>query len=122
VSKYGAKKCELHGFKFDSIAEMQRYAELSLLVRAKEIEDLRVHPKHDLVVNGEKIGTYSPDFSYFQVGRGVVYEDVKSVASMTPTSSLKIRIFQALLKTKVVLIGKNVPRVRSFKSGGKRAA
>jgi hypothetical protein len=114
--KYHARKIKGDGYTFDSVAEHRRYCELVLLERAKQIENLQVHPKHDLIVNGEKIGTYAPDFSYFEIGRGVVYEECKSSATMTPASSLKIRVFQALMKTTVVLIGKNVPPVRKFKA------
>lgn len=114
--KYHARKIRAAGYVFDSVAEHRRYCELILLERAKRIENLRIHPKHDLTVNGEKIGAYSPDFSYFEIGRGMVYEDCKSSATMTPVSSLKIRVFQALLKTQVVLIGKNIPKPRKFRS------
>ena len=79
------------GHTFDSKAEYKRYVELCWLVKAGIIRDLQVHTVHDLVVNGEQVGTYEDDFSYWMtdVSYGVdrkrltsesqfVIEDVKS--------------------------------------------
>ena len=71
------QKCKEDGFEFDSKAELRRYRELRLLVAAREIDDLKVHSKFGLVVNGEKVGTYECDFEYREAGARVV-EDVKS--------------------------------------------
>ena len=47
------------------------------------IQDLKCHPKYDLHVEGVKIGTYSPDFSYTEKN-SLVVEDVKGKATLTP--------------------------------------
>lgn len=78
-NKYGAKKVEIGGYKFDSKAEGERYKYL----RDIKVDDLEPHPKYDLHVNGVKIGTYSPDFQYTVNGELVV-EDVKGRATLTP--------------------------------------
>lgn len=109
------KKHTLDGFTFDSGAERDRYCELKLLLRAGEIQSLEVHPKFDLTVNGTKIGIYKPDFRYLTKTGTPVIEDVKSVATMTAVSSLKIRVFEAVCGCSVSIIGKNVPKVRKFR-------
>ncbi len=47
-SKFGAKKAALDGFKFDSIAEMNRYAALKQKARAGLIADLRLQTQYEL--------------------------------------------------------------------------
>ena len=78
-NKYGAKKVEIGGYKFDSKAEGESYKYL----RDIKVDDLAPHPKYDLHVNGVKIGTFSPDFQYTVNGELVV-EDVKGRATLTP--------------------------------------
>ena len=76
-NKYNAIKCDYDGFSFDSKKERDRYLELQLLLAASHISDLEVHPRFDLMVNGQKIGRYTADFRYTQNGQTIV-EDVKS--------------------------------------------
>jgi hypothetical protein len=78
------------GHTFDSKAEYKRYVELCWLVKSGIIRDLKVHTLHYLIVNGECVGTYEDDFSYwiteltYQEGKRIgtherfVCEDVKS--------------------------------------------
>jgi len=104
-NKYNAVKVEEDGYKFDSKAEWRRYCELKLLKAAGEIRNLNVHPTYDLVVNNIHIGKYTPDFEYrTKEGRPVV-EDVKSKATLTADSRLRIKLFFAIYGTKVDLIG-----------------
>jgi len=77
-NKYGAKKVEIDGYKFDSMAEGERYKQL----KAINVDALEPHPKYSLHANGVKIGTYSPDFQY-QVDGELVVEDVKGRATLT---------------------------------------
>ena len=79
ANKYGAKKVEIDGYKFDSMAEGERYKYL----KAIKVDELEPHPKYTLHVDGVKIGTYSPDFQYIVAGELVV-EDVKGRATLTP--------------------------------------
>ena len=96
-SKYRSKRTTVAGLTFDSKAEGARYAELSLMLRAGLIRDLQTQRRFPLVVNGQKIATYVADFSYFDVATGAsVVEDVKSVATLTPTFRLKEKLMVAL--------------------------
>lgn len=79
TNKYRAKSVCIDGYRFDSMGEGRRYRDLLLLERAGEIENIQVHPKWTIEVNGEKIQTYTADFSYYDKKRGkVVVEDFKS--------------------------------------------
>lgn len=107
-NKYGAKKCEYDGHKFDSMAERDHYIVLKMREKAGEISNLRVHPKFELTYNGRPIKSRSDhypegrrlscewDFGYTQEGVGIVYEDVKSPASITEAYRLRRAIFEAI--------------------------
>ena len=100
-NKYGAKKCQLDGHKFDSQAEMRHYLVLREMQRAGEITDLEVHPKYRLLPSfrnkqGKKLRpvTYTPDFRYVD-GKGQVVEDVKGrKATTTQAFVIKSKLFQ----------------------------
>lgn len=49
MSKYKSKKCDFDGIRFDSKKEMKRYIELKLLERAKEITNLQLQVKYELI-------------------------------------------------------------------------
>ena len=85
-SKYGNKKVEYDGYKFDSMKERSRYMELKIMQEHWKIRDMVVHPKPAMVLldkfenRGTKYRaiTYLPDFKYFDEELGVtVIEDVK---------------------------------------------
>tara|TARA_R100001509_G_C4705193_1_gene161415 strand:+ start:176 stop:415 length:240 start_codon:yes stop_codon:yes gene_type:complete len=65
--------------------------ELEILLRAREISDLELHPKFDLMVNGVKIGRYTADFRY-KKGSDIIVEDVKSRATKTRDYMLRKKI------------------------------
>ena len=90
-NKYNATKQTYNGEVFDSQKELKRYMELELLLRAKEITDLEIHPKFDLMVNGVKIGRYTADFRY-KNGSDIIVEDVKSKATKTRDYMLRKKI------------------------------
>ena len=93
MSKFGARKVTIDGIAFASQAEGNRYSQLKLLERAREIKALGVHPKYPLKVNGVVIGVYTADFAYFEGGRQIV-EDVKGM--ITSEASLRMRVFMAI--------------------------
>ena len=95
MSKYRNKRVELDGYTFDSKAEARRYGELKLMHQAGEIEELLVHPKFKLVVNGVLICTYTADFQYRKNGEKVV-EDVKSKPTITYSYKLKKKLMKAV--------------------------
>lgn len=92
MSKFGAVKQTIDGHTFSSTAEANRYSQLKLFERAREIRALAVHPKFPLRINGVLIGNYTADFTFFEAGRQIV-EDVKGV--VTPEASLRMRVFMA---------------------------
>lgn len=102
--KYGNRKVEQDGYRFDSRREAARYQELVLLERAGQIQDLEVHPKYPLVVEGVRIGDYVGDFAYTEAGRRVV-EDVKSAPTRRLASyRIKRKLMRALYHIEIVEI------------------
>ena len=94
-NKYNAQKTIVDGITFDSGAEAERYKSLKLLERAKVIRGLGCQPVFALIGgNGRPVASYRADFAYFESGRCIV-EDVKSLATLTPASKLKIKLFLA---------------------------
>lgn len=76
--KYGARRTEVDGIKFDSKAEAERYGVLKIFEQAGAISDLKIHPRYPIEVNGERVCIYVADFAYRDVCRGTtVVEDVK---------------------------------------------
>lgn len=81
-AKYGNTKCELDGFKFDSLRERDRYTVLIAQQRACEIHNLQLQVPFVLAPGVEIAGRRRPplryfaDFVYDRAGVRVV-EDVK---------------------------------------------
>lgn len=82
-SKYKNEPEIVDGIRFPSKKEARRYRELKLLVRAGEIDNLRMQVEYDLIPkmkapDGSAIRktSYVADFVYIQDGTEVV-EDVK---------------------------------------------
>lgn len=97
-SKYRAKKTVVDGIKFDSKREAERYCELNLLEKAKEIRNLELQPRFLLQDkfkdrNGKthrKI-EYVADFMYIDKDDKKIVEDVKGM--MTDVYKLKKKLF-----------------------------
>ena len=101
--KYGNKKIELDGYKFDSLKEGRRYQELSLMLKAGDIWDLRIHPRYEFRINGVFVGSYKPDFTYRRrQSFEVIAEDVKSVATRTDGYNLRRLLLKALHSIEVL--------------------
>lgn len=90
---------------FSSRAEARRYDELSLLLTAGEIMDLRMQEQYYLQgayidANGERVGAvrYDADFTYRRVENGVpgekVVEDVKRPATRTDKYKIKEKLMR----------------------------
>jgi len=92
ANKFGAKAVVLDGIRFDSQAEAKRYVELKLLERAGEIEDLRWHPRYELIAASttgtlrgaisklRTVGYYEADFSFYNLRTSErKIEDVKGL-------------------------------------------
>lgn len=97
-SKYNAKKITIDGHKFDSKREAERYCELKLFLRAKEIKNLELQPRFllqdgfvDKEGNEHKKIEYVADFMYVDKSGKTVVEDVKGV--LTDVYKLKKKMF-----------------------------
>lgn len=97
-NKYNAKKTVVDGIEFDSIREADRYCELKLLEKAKEIRDLELQPRFLLQDKfKDKMGTthrkieYVADFMYIDKDDKKIVEDVKGM--MTGVYKLKKKLF-----------------------------
>lgn len=93
ANKFNAVKTVVDGRTFDSAAEAERYKSLKLLERARVIRGLGCQPIFSLLgATGKPVAGYRADFTYYESGRQIV-EDVKSAATLTPASKLKIKLF-----------------------------
>ncbi|MDU5970534.1 MAG: DUF1064 domain-containing protein [Finegoldia magna] len=97
-NKYNAKKTVVDGIEFDSIREADRYCELKLLEKAKEIRNLELQPRFLLQDKfKDKMGTthrkieYVADFMYIDKDDKKIVEDVKGM--MTDVYKLKKKLF-----------------------------
>lgn len=85
ASKYGAKKTQIDGITFASLAEARRYSELKLLERAGHITSLELQPKFELAPSVKYTGAarakpalrFVADFSYVDHLGNTIVEDVK---------------------------------------------
>ena len=84
MNKYRNTKVEINGLKFDSKAELNRYAELKLLESVGVITQLKRQVVYELapsvIINGRKRPPlrYIADFEYVEHGKLIV-EDVKGI-------------------------------------------
>jgi hypothetical protein len=109
-AKYGNRRVEADGYVFDSLREMRRYRELSLLLAAGEIADLEIHPVFELVAGVVLDGRrkpalrYAADFSYLDRATDLrVVEDVKGVR--TDVYRIKRHLMKAMLGIEVREVG-----------------
>ena len=95
-SKFNNKKVDADGYTFDSIAEYDRYQELRLFEKCKEIAGLMIHPKYEIIPafkSGKKkypATFYVADFAYREGAQWIV-EDVKGFE--TATWRIKKKLF-----------------------------
>lgn len=103
MSKYNNRRVRADGHTFDSAAEHRRYQELRLLESQGMLEQLSVHPKFALHVNGVKVADYVADFSYLDAETGaLVVEDVKGVR--TAVYRLKRKLLRAIHEIEITEI------------------
>ena len=101
-SKYWNIKTEANGILFDSKKEADRYLELLLLIKSKNIYLLKLQERFNLLnafttIEGKRINaiTYTPDFTYFdtETNRKVI-EDVKNEHTATQQFKIKWKLMQ----------------------------
>ncbi len=82
-NKFGAKKTEFMGMKFDSKWEAERYGQLWKMQENNEIKDLDRQVRFNIVIDGQKICAYIADYTYYKPNKdGVdefIVEDAKGV-------------------------------------------
>lgn len=94
-SKYRNKHVIVGSERFDSMAEAKRHQELLLLETAGRVMDLKRQVTFHLRVNGHKIGSVRPDWTYTETRDGQkVAEDKKGFA--TQAWLLRWRLAKAL--------------------------
>lgn len=97
MNKYRNRKIVIDNIKFDSVLEANRYRELKLLQRAKEISNLRLQVPFVLQEGFKKNGKtyqaikYIADFVYEEKGHTIV-EDTKGVK--TEVFKIKQKLFE----------------------------
>lgn len=93
TSKYKNKRVEYGGYKFDSIAEKDRFIELRILENKGYIKDLKLQVPFVLISKSEygRDVRYIADFTYY-IDKELVVEDVKGV--LTKEYKLKKRLMQ----------------------------
>lgn len=70
----------IDGIVFASKKETKRYAELRLLERAGEVQDLELQPEFRVSINDQHYCTYTADFAYTEKGERVI-EELKSTGT-----------------------------------------
>ena len=100
MSKYGNRITILDGKQFDSAKEARRYAELRLLERAGQIQNLQRQVPFVLIPKQERNGkvierpcVYKADFVYTENGEEVA-EDVKGVKTKEYIIKRKLMLWQ----------------------------
>ena len=82
-NKFGAKKTEFMGMKFDSKWEAERYGQLWKMQENEKIRDLDRQVRFNIVINEQKICSYIADYTYYKPNEdGVdefIVEDAKGV-------------------------------------------
>lgn len=103
--KYGARRTEVDGIKFDSMREARRYQELKLLERGKAIKDLELQPEFVILkthkdIEGKTVRgiKYVADFAYWQDGQYVI-EDAKGMK--TDVYKLKKKLVEYIHQIKI---------------------
>ena len=100
-NKYGNKKTEVDGFRFDSKHEAKRYLQLKSLAQLGVIQNLERQVVFTFPINGEplkhtpsnRVVKYILDFRYTE-GGAVKHEDAKGMR--TPEYKLKAALMRAV--------------------------
>ena len=103
-SKYRNTKVEIDGIKFDSKREANRYCQLRLLEKAKEIKNLELQKKFvfaGVVFDSGRTASYVADFVYIDCKTGqTIVEDVKGMK--TDVYKLKKALMRYFFKIEIL--------------------
>lgn len=99
-SKYHNRRTTVDGIAFDSAKEAARYSELKLLLRAGEINELKLQEKYMLIpaqyrdgVCIERECAYIADFDYIDKNGVHVVEDTKGVRTKEYRIKRKLMLY-----------------------------
>lgn len=102
-NKYNNLLTEYKGVKYHSRLEARYAALLDIREKAKEVENIKRQEKFPLEVNGEKIGTYIADFSFFDKAQKVNrVVDIKGVE--TDLFKIKKKLVKAIYGIDIEII------------------
>lgn len=99
ASKYGNKKVNVDGHKFDSIAESKYYEQLKWLLSSKQIKSFKLQPRYVLQDAFTKNGVhfrkieYVADFEVHRLDGSIEVIDIKG-APPTAEFKLKYKLFE----------------------------
>lgn len=105
ANKFHARGLQTPDGYFPSRGQYTRWQELKLLERGGEVVNLVRGERRQLIVNGDVVGHYTPDYEYVDSGQ-YIYEDFKGGPTHTEAAKLRIKLFEALYKTKVKITGR----------------
>ena len=111
-NKFGAKKTEFMGMKFDSKWEAERYGQLYLMQERGEIEDLQRQVRYNIVINDQKICAYIADYTYLEPN-----EDGEKVLIVEDAKGVETDIFRLKKKMMLAVLGIDI---RISKKNGKK--
>ncbi len=107
-NKFGAKKTEIDGIKFDSKKESETYSDYKLELAQGLIEHLTMHPKFPIYINSILVCNVELDFTFFDKRVNKIrYIDVKAWDKkkekylVTSESRLKKKMVEAQYKIQV---------------------
>ena len=100
MSKYHNRRTIIDGIPFDSAKEAARYSELKLLLRAGEINELKLQEKYRLIpaqyrdgVCVERECSYIADFDYIDKNGVHIVEDTKGVRTKEYKIKRKLMLY-----------------------------
>lgn len=102
-NKYNAIKMHVDGILFDSKGEAHLYGILKLRLAAKEIINLKIHPRYPIVINEIKVCDIELDFEYFdKLDNQIHFLDYKG--KDTDMSKLRRKMIEAQYDIKIELV------------------
>lgn len=104
-NKYNNLLTEYNGVKYHSRLEAKYAALLDIRQKAKEVENIKRQERFPLEVNGEKIGTYVADFSFF--------DKVKKVNRVVDIKGVETDLFKIKKKLMKAVHGIDVEIIKS---------
>ena len=113
-NKFGAKKTDFMGMKFDSKWEAERYGQLHAMQENGEISELERKVRFNIVIEGQKICAYIADYTYRKPNKDGVLEYVVEDAKGVETEVFR-------LKKKLMLAVNNIDIKVTKKSSKKNS-